>query len=71
MRAMFNQYQNVINMANQMMQNPQQAVANAFPDMPKEISGDPNQIMGWLRQNGRINPNAMNMARQLMRMMGR
>ena len=71
MRAMFNQYQNVINMANQMMQNPQQAVANAFPDMPKEISGDPNQIMGWLRQNGRINPNAMNMSRQLMRMMGR
>ena len=71
MMPMLNNYQQIINRATQMMQNPQQAVANAFPDMPSEISGDPNQIMGWLRQNGRINPNAMNMARQLMRMMGR
>lgn len=65
-----NQYQAVMNMARQMMQNPQQAVMQAFPDMPQEISNNPGQIMNWIQQNGRINPQAYQMANQLMRMMG-
>ena len=65
-----NQYQQVMNMARQMMQNPQQAVANAFPDIPQEIRNDPNQIMNWIQQNGRINPQMYQIAGQLMRMMG-
>lgn len=71
MMPMLNNYQNIINMARQMMQNPQQAVTQAFPDLPKEIQNDPNQIMSWLQQNGRINPQMMQTANQLMRMMGR
>lgn len=67
---MLNQYQMIMNMARQMMQNPQQAVAKAFPDMPQEIQNNPNQIMNWLQQNGRINPQMYQMASQLMHMMG-
>ena len=66
---MLNQYQMVMNMARQMMQNPQQAVAKAFPDLPQEIQNNPNQIMNWLQQNGRINPQMYQMASQLMQMM--
>lgn len=66
----FNQYQAIMNMARQMMQNPQQAVASALPDLPQEIQNDPNQITNWLQQNGRINPQVYQMAGQLMRMMG-
>ena len=67
---MLNQFQNVMNVARQMMQNPQQAVAKALPDLPPEIQNDPNQIMSWLQQNGRINPQMYQMAGQVMRMMG-
>ena len=67
---MLNQYQGIMNMARQMMQNPQQAVMNALPDLPQEIQGDPNQIVNWLQQNGRIQPQMVQMAGQLMRMMG-
>ena len=69
MNPMLN-YQMVMNMARQMMQNPQQAVMKAFPDMPQEIQNNPNQIMTWLQQNGRINPQMYQMANQLMHMMG-
>ena len=65
-----NQYQNIMNIARQMMRNPQQAVMQAFPDMPQEIQNDPNQIMNWIQQNGRINPQMYQIAGQLMRMMG-
>ena len=65
-----NQYQGIMNMARQMMQNPQQAVMQAFPDVPQEISNNPSQIMNWIQQNGRISPQAYQMANQLMRMMG-
>ena len=67
---MLNQYQGIMNMARQMMQNPHQAVMNALPDLPQEIQGDPNQIVNWLQQNGRIQPQMFQMAGQLMRMMG-
>ena len=63
-------YQAIMNIARQMMQNPQQAVMQAFPDIPQEISNNPNQIMNWIQQNGRINPQMYQMANQLMRMMG-
>ena len=63
-------YQAIMNTARQMMQNPQQAVMQAFPDIPQEISNNPNQIMNWIQQNGRINPQMYQMANQLLRMMG-
>ena len=73
MNPMFNmmtQYQGIMNMARQMMQNPQQAVSQALPDLPDERRNDPNQIMNWLQQNGRINPQIVQTAGQIMRMMG-
>ena len=68
---MLNQYQNIVNAARQMMQNPQQAVAQAFPDLPQDIQGNPNQIMAWLQQNGRINPQLIQTANNIMQMMGK
>lgn len=71
MMPMLNQYQQVMNMARQMMQNPQQAVSQAFPDLPQEIQNNPGQIMTWLQQNGRINPQLIQTANNIMQMMGK
>lgn len=51
-----------------MFGNPQQMVRQYFPDAPAEISGDPEQLIGWLQQTGRVNPQMVQMAR---RMLGR
>lgn len=50
----------------QIMQNPQKLVQQYFPDAPAEVSGDPEQLIGWLQQTGRVNPQAIQMARQMM-----
>ena len=47
------------------LQNPQQLVQQYFPDAPAEIRNDPNQIVNWLQQSGRINPQMVQMARQM------
>lgn len=47
------------------MQNPQQLVARYFPDAPAEISGDPNQLLQWMQQTGKVNPQMVQMARQM------
>ena len=47
-------------------QNPQQLVQQFFPDAPAEIQGDPDQLLGWLQQTGRVNPQMVQMARQMM-----
>lgn len=47
-------------------QNPQQMVRQYFPDAPAEVSNDPNQLLGWLQQTGRVNPQMVQMARQMM-----
>ena len=49
-----------------MFQNPQQLVARYFPDAPAEIQGNPEQIINWLQQTGRVNPQTVQMARQMM-----
>ena len=49
-----------------MFQNPQQLVARYFPDAPAEIQGNPEQIIHWLQQTGRVNPQTVQMARQMM-----
>ena len=38
------------NMISQAMQNPQAFVRQAFPDIPDEISNDPNRILSYLQQ---------------------
>lgn len=47
-------------------QNPQQLVRQYFPDAPAEVSGNPDQLIGWLQQTGRVNPQMVQMARQMM-----
>lgn len=50
----------------QSFQNPAQMVRQYFPDAPESISGDPEQLIGWLQQTGRVNPQMVQMARQMM-----
>ena len=49
----------------QQFQNPQQLVQQFFPDAPAEVSGNPEQLIGWLQQTGRVNPQLVQMARQM------
>ena len=46
--------------------NPQQLVQRFFPDAPANVQNDPNQLIGWLQQTGRVNPQMMQMAQQIM-----
>lgn len=50
-----------------MMQNPQALVRNYFPDAPAEVSGNPEQLLQWMQQTGKVNPQMVQMARQMMR----
>lgn len=51
-----------------MFRNPQTMVAQVFPDAPAEVQNDPNQLLQWMQQTGKVNPQMVQMAQ---RMMGR
>lgn len=60
--------QNILARANQMMQqmqNPQQIIQQFLPGVPAQIQHDPNQIINWLQQQGRITPQQIQMAQQM------
>ena len=65
-----NGLQSVLDRARSMMQNPQQALRQMVPGLPENIANDPNQIIGWLQQTGRISPQQIQTAQQLMGMLG-
>ena len=46
--------------------NPQQMVQQFFPDAPAELSGNPDQLLQWMQQTGKVNPQMVNMARQML-----
>ena len=48
------------------LQNPQTLVQRFFPDAPAEVSGDPEQLLGWMQQSGRVTPQMVQMARSMM-----
>lgn len=50
----------------QSFRNPQALVQNFFPDAPQEISGDPDRLLTWMQQTGKVNPQLVQMARQMM-----
>lgn len=50
----------------QSFQNPQQIVQQFFPDAPEEMRNDPEQLVGWLQQTGKVNPQMIQMARSMM-----
>ena len=61
--------QNVLARASQMMQsmqNPQQLIQQFLPGVPAEIQYDPNQIINWLQQTGKVTPQQIQMAQQMM-----
>ena len=47
------------------LQNPQTLVQRYFPDAPADVSGDPEQLLGWMQQTGRVNPQMVQMVRQM------
>jgi len=54
-----NPVQNLIQQAGQVyqtMQNPQAFVSQYFPFVPENIRNDPNMIMNYMQQTGRITP---------------
>lgn len=61
--------QNVMARANQMMQsfqNPQQLLQKMMPNVPAEIRNDPNQIINWLQQTGKVTPQMIQQAQRIM-----
>ena len=50
----------------QQFQNPQQAVQQFFPDAPAAVQNDPDQLLAWMQQTGKVNPQMVQMARQMM-----
>ena len=40
----------------QAMRNPAAFVRQAIPDLPPQIANDPNQILQYLQQTGRVTP---------------
>ena len=51
---MFQNPMQKMNYVMQAMWNPRQFVQQAFPDIPNEISGDPNRILQYLQQTRNI-----------------
>ena len=49
------------------LQNPQQLVSRFFPDAPAEVTGDPDQLLAWMQQTGRVNPQMVQIAQQMLR----
>ena len=49
-----------------MFRNPQELVQRFFPDAPTEVSGDPEQLLGWMQQTGRVNPQMVQMVRGML-----
>ena len=65
----FGALQGVMQRAQQMAQsfgNPQQMVQQYFPDAPAEAQSDPNQLLGWLQQTGKVTPQMVQIARSMM-----
>lgn len=61
--------QKIMGQARQMMQqfqNPQQLISRMLPGVPAEIRNDPNQIISWLQQTGKITPEQIQKAQQMM-----
>ena len=47
------------------LRNPQTLVQRYFPDAPAEVTADPESLLGWMQQTGRVNPQMVQMVRQM------
>ena len=50
----------------QQVQNPQQLIQRLLPDVPQEIMNDPNKIISWMQQTGKITQQQIMQAQQMM-----
>lgn len=49
-----------------MFQNPQQMVQQYFPNAPEDVRNDPDALVNWMQQSGMVDPQMIQMARQMM-----
>jgi hypothetical protein len=59
----------VMNQANNIMRqvgNPQALIQRFLPNVPAEIRNDPNRIISWLQETGKITPEQIRQAQQMM-----
>ena len=61
---------NLMQMLNQLRGNPAQLFARMGLNIPQNIANDPNAIINYLAQSGKINQNQINQAYQTARQMG-
>ena len=69
MNGPFGALQGVMQRAQQLagsFQNPQQMVNQFFPDAPAEVRNDPDALVNWMQQSGRVSPQMVQMARSMM-----
>lgn len=69
MNGPFGALQGVFQRAQQLagsFQNPQQMVNQFFPDAPAEVRNDPDALVNWMQQSGRVSPQMVQMARSMM-----
>ena len=59
----------VFSQAQQMMKqfkDPQQLVSSFLPDVPAEIRNDPNKIINWMQETGKVTAQQVQQAQQWM-----
>ena len=47
------------------LQNPQQLVQRFFPDAPVQVANNPEQLLNWMKQTGRVNDQQIQMVRSM------
>lgn len=47
------------------LQNPQQLVQRFFPDAPAQVANNPEQLLNWMKQTGRVNDQQIQMVRSM------
>lgn len=69
MNPIFNgMMQSVMQKAQQLagtLQNPQQLVQRFFPDAPAQVANNPEQLLNWMKQTGRVNDQQIQMVRSM------
>lgn len=46
-------------------QNPQQLVQRFFPDAPAQVTNNPEQLLNWMKQTGKVNDQQIQMVRSM------
>lgn len=47
------------------LQNPQQLVQRFFPEAPAQVANNPEQLLNWMKQTGRVNDQQIQMVRNM------